>query len=117
MNQKIPFSISAKDLNAWLRGRSPKPYLIDVREDEELLVAPFPRSVLHLPLSKSSTWLGSLPEHLPEKQPIVVICHAGVRSWNFGMWLLEQPWGYEVWNLDGGIDAWSMDIDPSVVRY
>ncbi|MGB0825742.1 MAG: sulfurtransferase, partial [Synechococcus sp.] len=32
-------------------------------------------------------------------------------------WLLDQPWGLEVWNLEGGIDAWSLQVDPSVPRY
>ena len=48
---------------------------------------------------------------------MVVVCHAGVRSHHFGLWLLEQPWNLEVWNLDGGIDAWSVQVDPSVPRY
>ena len=64
MNQRIPISISAQDLNDWIVERSPKPFLIDVREDEELLVAPFPRAVLHLPLSQSSRWIKTLPQNL-----------------------------------------------------
>ena len=49
--------------------------------------------------------------------PVVVICHAGVRSWQFGCWLLQQRPDLTVWNLEGGIDAWSVQVDPSVPRY
>jgi rhodanese-related sulfurtransferase len=47
----------------------------------------------------------------------VVLCHAGVRSWQFGCWLMEAQGYGEVWNLQGGIDAWSVNVDPSVPRY
>ena len=45
-------------------------------------------------------------------QPLVVVCHVGVRSHHFGLWLLEQNWGLEVWNLVGGLDAWSLRSIP-----
>ena len=32
-------------------------------------------------------------------------------------WLIEQGREGEVWNLEGGIDAWSVQVDPSVPRY
>ena len=48
---------------------------------------------------------------------MVVICHAGVRSLHLGLWLLQQMPELEVWNLEGGIDAWSLQVDPSVPRY
>ena len=47
----------------------------------------------------------------------MVLCHAGIRSLHFGQWLLEQEWGLDVWNLDGGIDAWSLQVDPTTPRY
>ncbi|GCE64953.1 sulfurtransferase [cyanobiont of Ornithocercus magnificus] len=91
--------------------------LIDVRELAELDLARLPFEFLHLPLSKSSYWVPSLPDLLTVQHPVVVLCHAGVRSWQFGSWLLAQNWGVEVWNLEGGIDAWSVDVDPAVPRY
>ena len=36
---------------------------------------------------------------------------------HFGLWLLEQRQTLEVWNLEGGIDAWSVQVDPKVPRY
>jgi hypothetical protein len=39
-----------------------------------------------------------------------------MRSWQFASWLIEAQ-GYEdVWNLEGGIEAWSVDVDPTVPR-
>jgi rhodanese-related sulfurtransferase len=47
---------------------------------------------------------------------IVVICHHGVRSLNVANWLRNQ--GFEhAQSLRGGIDAWSRDVDPAVLRY
>jgi rhodanese-related sulfurtransferase len=46
-----------------------------------------------------------------------VLCHAGIRSWQFGCWLMEAQGFPRVWNLHGGIDAWSVEVDPTVPRY
>ena len=118
MNQKIPSDLSPKELNEILEDdSSEKPFIIDVREDNEVAIASFPFSVLHLPLSKAEYWSVKIDQLLPKDKPIVVICHAGVRSLNFGIWLLEQGVTKSVWNLVGGIDAWSIDVDQSVPRY
>ncbi len=117
MKQKSLNHLSACDLHNWLNKGDDKPLVIDVREDEELALAPFSHQVLHLPLSKSQEWIENLSKRFSRNQPLVVICHAGIRSLNFGNWLVSQNWGCEVWNLEGGIDAWSQEIDPSVPRY
>ena len=118
MNQHIPLNISPKDLKKILEDESSeKPFIVDVREDSEIAIASFAFSVLHLPLSKAANWSAKIEELLPKGQPIVVVCHAGVRSLNFGIWLLEQGIAKHVWNLVGGIDAWSKDVDSSVPRY
>ena len=118
MNQNIPLNISPKELNKILEDdSSAKPFIVDVREDNEIAIASFSFSVLHLPLSKAANWSAEIREMLPNDQPVVVVCHAGVRSLNFGVWLLEQGITKSVWNLFGGIDAWSTDVDQSVPRY
>ena len=118
MNQNIPLNISPKELNKILEDdSSEKPFIVDVREDNEIAIASFSFSVLHLPLSKAANWSDKIGELLPKDQPVVVICHAGVRSLNFGIWLLEQGIAKSVRNLVGGIDAWSTDVDQSVPRY
>ncbi len=118
MIQQIPANISPKDLNKILGDDSyEKPFIVDVREDNEIAIASFSFSVLHLPLSQAANWSVKIEELLPKDQPIVVVCHAGVRSFNFATWLLEQGFTQSVWNLEGGIDAWSKEVDPSVPRY
>ncbi|HGY5532410.1 MAG: rhodanese-like domain-containing protein [Prochlorococcaceae cyanobacterium ETNP7_MAG_30] len=117
MNQPKPTPISARDLHRWLTDSTSLPICVDVREDKELELAPFPAPVLHLPLSRSSSWIDTLPNNLPSDCPVVVICHAGIRSWDFGSWLLQQNLGHQVFNLEGGIEAWSCNVDPSVPRY
>ena len=118
MNQHVPLNVSARELNNLLEDDSfEQPFIVDVREDNEIAIASFSFSVLHLPLSKASNWSAKIGELLPNDQPVVVVCHAGVRSMNFGIWLLEQGISKSVWNLAGGIDAWSTDVDQSVPRY
>ena len=55
-------------------------------------------------------------EALPKETPIAFHCHHGGRSQNAADHFLKQ--GFKtVYNLAGGIDAWSRDLDPSVPRY
>ncbi|MEI8250279.1 MAG: rhodanese-like domain-containing protein [Synechococcus sp. ELA057] len=111
-----PGTLSATDLAQRLASGEAL-QLVDVREDQELAQARLQHPVVHLPLSRSQDWLESLPALLDPALPVVVLCHAGVRSWHFGCWLLQQQAHGDVWNLQGGIDAWSVEVDPSVPRY
>ena len=117
MNKHRPGTVTAQTLFDWLENDGKKLLLVDVREDVELDIAPFPYEVIHLPLSKFPIWSSNLQEHLPLNQTVVVICHAGIRSWEFATWLLDQNTYCDVWNLDGGIDAWSVSVDQTVPRY
>ena len=116
-NQNEPRNISARDLSQWLQASSNLPTLVDVREENELMIASFKRKIVHLPLSKINFWQSDIQSILPIERPVVVICHAGIRSFSFGLWLVEQGYGHDVWNLEGGIDSWSIQIDPSIARY
>jgi sulfur-carrier protein adenylyltransferase/sulfurtransferase len=85
--------------------------LIDVRELFEYEIARIDGAKL-IPL-------GEITEHLDElqhDQPIVVHCHSGQRSAQ-AVRLLQQHGFANVYNLEGGIDAWSDEIDPSVPKY
>ena len=112
-----PNQISAKQLDYWIKDKTISPFLIDVREIDELNIASLPLNILHLPLSAFEDWSKTILEGLPIGKPIVVLCHSGIRSNNFGIWLLKQNDNYDVWNLIGGIDAWSLEVDPKVPRY
>jgi len=52
----------------------------------------------------------------PRDRPIVVYCHHGSRSQRAAEELAQQGFR-EVYNLTGGIHAWSMDVDPDVPMY
>jgi rhodanese-related sulfurtransferase len=111
-----PTPIRALALQQRLQAGEPL-QLVDVREPMELELARLSQPVIHLPLSQSERWICSLREVLDPDLEVVVLCHAGVRSWQFGCWLMEAQGFPRVWNLHGGIDAWSVEADPSVPRY
>ena len=50
------------------------------------------------------------------QEPVVVYCHHGVRSLNVVGWLRQQGVA-DVLSLQGGIDAWTMTVDPTLPRY
>lgn len=87
------------------------PLLLDVREDWEREVASIPDST-HMPM-------GTVPgrvEELPTDRDIVVYCHHGNRSRAVAQWLAQRGIS-RVANLAGGIDAWSLDVNPDIPRY
>jgi rhodanese-related sulfurtransferase len=49
-------------------------------------------------------------------QPIVVICHHGVRSLEVARYLEQQGFS-RVINLTGGVAAWASDLDPAMPTY
>lgn len=85
---------------------------LDVREDREVAHCRIEPSV-HIPLRQVPARAES---ELDSSQEIVVYCHMGVRSLRAAETLLSL--GFDrVYNLAGGIDAWSLQVDPSVPRY
>jgi len=85
--------------------------LIDVREPFEYEIARIDGAKL-IPLAE----IGERTGELQREQPIVVHCHSGTRSAQ-AVRLLQQRGFSNVYNLEGGIDAWSDQIDPSVPKY
>jgi rhodanese-related sulfurtransferase len=104
------YEITAKELQQ-RRERKEELTLLDVRETWERQAASIEGSQ-HIPMS-------DVPARLQELDPdqhIVVYCHHGVRSLSVTDWLRKQ--GYEkVQSMSGGIDQWSLEIDPKVPRY
>ena len=47
----------------------------------------------------------------------VILCHRGIRSYHFAQWLIDNKIVMDVWNLEEGIDGWSIHIDSSIPRY
>ncbi len=88
--------------------------LIDVREPWELARACLP-DVHHIPMHTLPMRLDEL-EALHAEAPLVMICHHGARSMQCAHFLERQGLS-QVFNLRGGIDAWSQRVDPTVPRY
>ncbi|MEP6545825.1 MAG: rhodanese-like domain-containing protein [Gammaproteobacteria bacterium] len=86
--------------------------LLDVREDWEIALAPVPSEILHIPMGQIATRLGELDP----AQETVVICRSGGRSLQVATFLAGRGFG-SVYNLAGGILAWSRDIDPRIPQY
>ncbi|WAR46841.1 rhodanese-like domain-containing protein [Methylomonas rapida] len=85
--------------------------LLDVREPNEYAFAHIEGS-LHIPLRQ----LPERAEELEKDLDIVVLCHHGMRSQQACLFL-EQYGFNRLYNLKGGIDAWSLTCDPSIPRY
>jgi len=84
--------------------------LVDVRTDEERR-----KASLEAALAMNAEALAEL-EALPKDTPIAFICHTGNRS-NVAANHFRKQGFSEVYNVTGGIHAWSMEIDPSVPTY
>ena len=103
--------MSPRDLERLLGKAAIPPTLLDVRESWEFDIVHLPRSLL-IPLSRLTERLGELDAD----NPVVVICHHGVRSRTAAR-LLEQNGFRYVINLKGGIDAWAREINPTMPVY
>ena len=91
--------------------KQPAPLLLDVREEDEVRLCALPGS-LHIPMNLIPLRHNELPEDIP----IIVYCHHGIRSLNVARYLAHV--GFEhVANLQGGIDAWARQTDPTMARY
>jgi rhodanese-related sulfurtransferase len=86
--------------------------LLDVREDWETTLAPVPADHLHIPMGQIADRLGELD---PAKET-VVICRSGGRSAEVARFLSTHGF-VSVYNLVGGILAWSRDLDPRIPQY
>jgi rhodanese-related sulfurtransferase len=87
--------------------------LLDVREPDEHALATIAGARL-IPL-------GEVQERVTEldawrEREVVVYCHHGMRSRRVAVWL-EARGFTQVANLEGGIDRWSVEVDPAVRRY
>ena len=87
------------------------PILLDVRERWEYDRAKLPDATL-IPLAQLKEKVSTLD---PEAE-YVVYCHHGGRSASAAQFLRSQGFG-KVANLEGGIDAWSLEVDATVARY
>lgn len=107
----LPVEITPLEVHALLEEKTPL-RLIDVREPPEYDICRIADARL-IPM-------GSIPEHLndldADETRIVVFCHHGVRSLRVADWLRAQGIA-NCQSMAGGIDLWSVQVDPAVPRY
>ena len=98
----------AREVKAMLDAGTAR--LFDVRPEAERALASIPQA-----LSLDGEGLVAL-EALPRDAAIVLHCHHGMRSYAAAQQLIAGGFT-NVYNLEGGIEAWSREVDPSVPRY
>ncbi len=116
MSQPSPtIEITSADASKRLENSdtSTRPLLLDCRTPEEYAIAKIDGAVL-IPMHELPAWLAVLESW--RDKPIVVHCHHGMRSLKVAQWLREQGFSFAQ-SMTGGIDAWSVEIDPAVPRY
>ena len=109
--------IRPSELSAWIQSlpAGAQPVVLDVRESWEIQSASVQADgfVLRaIPMQEIPARLGELDAD----QPVACLCHHGARSLRVAMYLEHQRFG-QVANITGGIDAWSVENDPTVPRY
>jgi len=101
--------ISALDLKAMLDAGHPFEF-VDVRTPDEQAIASIAGARL---LDKA---YGDHLLSLGRDTPLVFQCHHGIRSQSAAEYCIREGFT-NVCNLVGGIDAWSLTVDPTVPRY
>ena len=105
--------ITPQDARLRLEG-SCRGVLIDVREPDEFALSRIEGAQL-IPMQSVPAELQTL-EGLADERDLLVLCHHGVRSLQVVSWLRAH--GLEnCFSVAGGIDRWSLEIDPKVPRY
>lgn len=94
-----------------LKQRPDSVFLLDVRESYERDLASIEPSI-HIPMADVPSRL----EEIPKDREVIVYCHSGARSMMVAGYLHASGFP-SVANLSGGIDAWSVRVDPKVPRY
>jgi rhodanese-related sulfurtransferase len=94
------------------RARGEAMTLLDVRENWETQLAPVPQTHVHIPMGQIADRVGELDP----QATTVVICRSGGRSLQVAGFLASRGFG-SVFNLAGGILAWSRDVDPKIPQY
>ena len=113
MSEKLPLEITPQDVKLKLDGGE-KIRLIDVREVKEFNHCRIEGADL-IPMN-------TIPQRLTEltaqsgDTTLIIFCHHGGRSLNVVNWMRQQGVA-ACQNMTGGIDRWSLQIDPNVPRY
>ncbi|MFA0961499.1 rhodanese-like domain-containing protein [Roseivirga sp. BDSF3-8] len=98
-------------LHDWLE-KNEDVQLIDVREQDEWDICRLPDADW-IPMHK----IPKAAAQIKTGCPVVVYCHHGIRSAHCIMYLEENGGFDNLYNLDGGIDAWARAVDKEMPLY
>lgn len=112
MKSDILIEVDCESVSSLLRTKQPF-LLLDCREASEYASAKIAGAVF-MPMNE-------IPQRLDELEsyrdlPLIVHCHHGGRSLRVAQFLRQQGYS-QAQSMAGGIDAWSLRIDPTVPRY
>ena len=106
MEEKTPIEVKEMiDSNPVLK-------IIDVREQWEFDKCHIEKST-HIPM-------GKIPDSIDffkDTGEYVLVCHHGIRSRTVALYLEQNGITTNLYNLTGGIEKWSDDVDPSLEKY
>ena len=111
--------LSPAHFNAWRDAAGTVPLVLDVREPWELQTASVTADgfvLLHVPMQSLPARLTELKTTYAEDQPIVCLCHHGIRSQQVANYLMRNGFTHVV-NFDGGIAAWAQELDTRIAQY
>ena len=104
--------MNPQELVEKLRSANP-PRLLDVRQPDEHAFASLPNSTL-IPLGELQERADEIEEW--KEVEVVVYCHHGIRS-AYAISQLRALGFTQLFNLSGGLDRWSVEVDPALPRY
>ncbi len=88
--------------------------IVDVREPWELAIANI-NGTINIPMNTIPNHLDQLND-LAETKALLIMCHHGRRSLSVAHYLIQQ--GFDtVYNITGGCDAWSLQVNSQLPRY
>ena len=111
-------AISPAQIQDWAKSKAAsgaKPVVLDVREPWELQTASVKADGFEL-IAMPMRSVPARHMELQRDQPIACLCHHGSRSAQVVHFLMQNGFTNVV-NVQGGINAWSSEVDPSIPTY
>ncbi len=104
--------LAPAEVDGWRNDAArPAPVVVDVREPWEFAHCRIDGAI-SMPLSQ----LPARVAELPPAHDVILVCHHGSRSQQAALFLARNGFS-RVYNLRGGVEAWALEVDPSMPRY
>lgn len=115
-------SMSVTEFGKILKNPETRPLyqIIDVRSVSELEVSSIQGSdIINLPLNEAERWSQKVESGalLDSSKPTICLCHHGMRSLRVAQFLTLNAGFEDVYNVEGGIHQYAVQVDPNVPTY